>query len=213
MVGVGIGYGCRGPLERLLTRLKGIGKGRKEKVSIPSELRDDVPPEADEETVKKVVKLFDYEKEQNDFKQIYKDISDSAGYTGDAIADEGMSLPEFDPGEEDDGDDILVEDYRREETLLNNGPEDDTPEPYEIGPEEYGREDGYEMTDAHFYDGDEVFTDERDEEMEDWQNIVGHDAADNFAMNPDVNNFYVRNERLKQDIEIVRVKGRFMDTP
>lgn len=194
-VGLGIGYGARGALEGFLTRLKGILKREKnpKKVDIPEEHLEHIPPHlADEETVQKVVDLFDYEKEKLDDKEKYNDIIAKTDYNG---IDYDLTLEddELDPIDDNDAISEKPDDY----------------DPYPISADEYGREEGFDQVEAHFYDGDETFTDEKDEKMDEWRDIVGFDAADNFAINPDVNNFFVRNERLKQDIEIIRVKGRF----
>lgn len=193
-IGFVTGFTGKEPIMQLMSKLREKLK-RRERVAIPEEHLDHIPPEADDETVKKVVELFDYEKENKDIEQnYYKTVLEKEEY----------SLPEFDEEEPDEVPDELE--------YPDDIPDEPDDSPYQITSEEYGMEEGYDQTEAHFYDRDEVFTDERDERMDDWTDIVGKDAADQFVMNPNINNFFVRNERLKKDIEIIRVKGGFDET-
>ena len=81
--------------------------------------------------------------------------------------------------------------------------------PYIINPEEFGEEDGYDMTTLTFY-SDGPLTDEDDELIEDVDGLVGRDSISRFR-DFKVEAVYVRNDKFKTDYEIISDLRRFDD--
>lgn len=84
----------------------------------------------------------------------------------------------------------------------------DSDEPYILHRDEYFEdENGYSQTTLTYYEGDDILTDSEDTP------IYGHEALTgpmSFGHgSDDPNTFYVRNEKLKADYEILRDPGMF----
>ena len=83
-------------------------------------------------------------------------------------------------------------------------------EPYIISPEEYGTLDGYECVSLTYY-ADGVLTDEWDNVIHDYDDVVGDDFASHFGQYED-DSVFVRNEGEKRDYEILRDLNTFAET-
>ena len=99
-------------------------------------------------------------------------------------------------------------------SVLNDG--DYSSEPYEIRSVDFGTQEMYEMMTLYLYDDGEVRT-ERYELLddEDIENYLGHileKLADLRDENPELDAYYVRNDRLKTDYEILIEAGRYEET-
>lgn len=139
-------------------------------------------------------------------------------YTG-----ENQSKP-VEPNE----DDIPFEQERLdldyEETLVDNGytnysdikrasknntePEHINETPYVISPAEFGGLDGYDIRTLKYYEDDDTLTDDDDNIVD--EEIIGSSSLSSFGDYED-DVVYVRNERLKQDFEILKEYGRYTD--
>lgn len=80
-------------------------------------------------------------------------------------------------------------------------------EPEIIPPDSYGEFDNYTLLGYMFY-ADDVLTDENDEPIDDFEDIVGDEFRHLFHNDM----VYVRNDRLQIDYEIMRVSERYHDT-
>ena len=82
--------------------------------------------------------------------------------------------------------------------------------PYVISPEEYGTIDGYACISlTHYADG--VLTDERDNVIQNVDDVVGDDFASHYGEYED-DSVFIRNEGEKRDYEILRDLNSFADT-
>lgn len=83
--------------------------------------------------------------------------------------------------------------------------------PYIIHKEEFdATPDGYDQYTLTYFEGDDVLSDERDKVIEDQDNTVGLENLNRFGQGSgDPNIVYVRNEKLKVDIEVVHSDGKF----
>lgn len=73
--------------------------------------------------------------------------------------------------------------------------------PYVISPDEFGEADGYETISLTYY-SDGVLADQSDELVEDVDGTVGIESLNRFGEYED-DSVFVRNERLKEDFEIL----------
>lgn len=85
---------------------------------------------------------------------------------------------------------------------------DDNPaldyKPYIVSYLEFGQEEGYEVVNATFW-ADQILTDDANDIVEDVEQFVGFDALSHFGEDEnDPDSVYVRNPRLRLDIEICR---------
>lgn len=87
--------------------------------------------------------------------------------------------------------------------------EDVKKKPYIITPEEFGDQDDYEAESLTYY-SDGVLTDNRDEPIEDVENIVGNDFKSHFGEYED-DSVFIRNDKLKTDYEILAVAMSYSD--
>ena len=86
--------------------------------------------------------------------------------------------------------------------------------PYEIEWSEFGSQEMYEMVTLFLYDDGEMRTDSyvllSDEDVE---NYIGPDTLEKLAelrdKNPDMTSYFVRNDRLKTDYEILLESGEY----
>lgn len=83
--------------------------------------------------------------------------------------------------------------------------------PYIIHKEEYNSTpEGYERHTLTYFEGDDVLSDERDKVMEDQDEVIGLGNLSKFGIGSgDPNIVYIRNEKLKVDIELVHSDGRY----
>lgn len=111
-----------------------------------------------------------------------------------------------------------------EETLVDNGytnysdikrasknntePEHINETPYVISPAEFGGLDGYDIRTLKYYTDDDTLTDDDDNIVD--EEIIGSSSLSSFGDYED-DVVYVRNERLKQDFEILKEYGRYTD--
>lgn len=81
--------------------------------------------------------------------------------------------------------------------------------PYVIPPEEFDTLDDYEgVTYTYYADG--VLADERDEIVEDVDDVVGLDSLETFGEYED-DSIFVRNDKLRLDFEILRDVRKYSD--
>lgn len=73
--------------------------------------------------------------------------------------------------------------------------------PYVVTPEEFGELDEYETISLTYY-SDGILTDERDEPIDNVDELVGVESLDRFGEYED-DSVFVRNDRLKCDFEIL----------
>jgi hypothetical protein len=85
--------------------------------------------------------------------------------------------------------------------------------PYIISNEEYFADDaGHSQTTLTYYEGDGVLADERDEVLDDVDNVIGDNNIPRFGhRSEDPNVLYVRNHVLGTDFEICRSKGKYSE--
>lgn len=81
--------------------------------------------------------------------------------------------------------------------------------PYVIAPESFGELEDYETISLTYYD-DGVLTDDRDEPVEDVEDVVGLDFPIHFGEYED-DSVFIRNERLKADYEILLDSRKYSD--
>lgn len=96
-----------------------------------------------------------------------------------------------------------------EANVYSEDDDDSKDEPYVISPDEFSMFSDYDTETLTFYEEDEVLADERDEKIVNVESIVG-DALNHFGEYED-DVVYVRNERLKIDIEISRDPTAYSD--
>lgn len=82
-------------------------------------------------------------------------------------------------------------------------------DPYVISPDEFGSEDDYDLISYTYY-SDGVLTDERDEPVEDVDDVVGKDFYKHFGEYED-DSVFIRNEQLECDFEILYDTRSFGD--
>lgn len=87
-------------------------------------------------------------------------------------------------------------------------------DPYEIDGREFGTQEMYGMVTLYLYDDGELLT-EKYELLsdDDIENYIGSKMLEKFATkrdaDPELDSFYVRNDRLKTDYEILIESGRY----
>lgn len=83
--------------------------------------------------------------------------------------------------------------------------------PYIIHKEEYNSTpEGYEQHTLTYFEGDDVLSNERDHIIEDQDEVIGLGNLSKFGIGSgDPNIVYIRNEKLKVDVEVVHSDGRF----
>lgn len=99
-----------------------------------------------------------------------------------------------------------VEDYKNQyrniaENYKKGGSESMKNKPYVVTPEEFGELDEYETISLTYY-SDGILTDERDEPIDNIDELVGVESLDRFGEYED-DSVFVRNDRLKCDFEIL----------
>jgi gas vesicle protein len=83
--------------------------------------------------------------------------------------------------------------------------------PYVIHLDELG-EGGFEVTHYTYYEGDEILADERDEPVDDVDNLVGLENLNRFGHGSDnINIVLVRNESISMDFEIAKSGGNYSE--
>ena len=114
-----------------------------------------------------------------------------------ALEDDEQVDPEF------------LNDIKGEE--LTRAQEQASPIPYFISSEDYayGRPEFDKLT-LTYYAEDDILADEREEQVDDVERLIGADALDQFGkgaalLSDDTDTLYVRNETLSTDYEVVRV--------
>lgn len=88
-------------------------------------------------------------------------------------------------------------------------PEDKADKIYVISPQEFGEDINYERISLKYY-SDGVITDDEDEIVDNWQDLIGPDFAKHFGEYED-DSVFVRNTVLKADYEILRDLSSFHD--
>lgn len=87
------------------------------------------------------------------------------------------------------------------ENYKKGGSESMKNKPYVVTPEEFGELDEYETISLTYY-SDGILTDERDEPIDNVDELVGVESLDRFGEYED-DSVFVRNDRLKCDFEIL----------
>lgn len=87
------------------------------------------------------------------------------------------------------------------ENYKKGGSESMKNKPYVVTPEEFGELDEYETISLTYY-SDGILTDERDEPIDNIDELVGVESLDRFGEYED-DSVFVRNDRLKCDFEIL----------
>lgn len=87
--------------------------------------------------------------------------------------------------------------------------ESNVKKPYVIPPEEYGENEQYEQISLTYY-ADGVLTDDKNEIIDDVDNIVGIDSLSHFGEYED-DSVFVRNDRLKAEYEILLVEREYYE--
>jgi hypothetical protein len=83
--------------------------------------------------------------------------------------------------------------------------------PYVIHLDEFG-EEGYSTVCYTYYEDDEILADERDEPVDDVDNLVGLENLQKFGHGSDnVNIVMVRNDSISVDMEIAKSAGKYSD--
>lgn len=80
---------------------------------------------------------------------------------------------------------------------------------YIIEPDQYGEIDDYELISLSWYD-DDVLADDMDNEIDDYEYVVGLDFMNHFGEYED-DSVFVRNDTRKCDYEILRDKRKFSE--
>ena len=88
------------------------------------------------------------------------------------------------------------------ESMTNN-------RPYVISPDEFGENDDYETVSLTYY-ADGILTDDRDDVVEEVDDIVGIDSLSHFGEYED-DSVFVRNDELKCDYEILMDYRNYAD--
>lgn len=108
-------------------------------------------------------------------------------------------------------DDDIVEVEEGKMVIDNTG---NYPPPYIITIDQFNNEmEHYDKATIHYYSLDDILTDENEDVIENYNNIIGDEALSCFGMDsedPDI--VYVRNERFGTDYEIIRVEKKYYDT-
>lgn len=83
--------------------------------------------------------------------------------------------------------------------------------PYILSADEfYSNESGYDQASLTYFEGDDVLIDERQVPVPDVVKLVGEDALGRFGWrSKDKNLVFVRNEKLKMELEIARSDGTY----
>lgn len=143
--------------------------------------------------------------------RIAEDIAEHMQYSlisPDAVtnSDIQQEAQDEDVEEEEGGDDW---DLFTERTFRKEHPE----EPYPITKQEFELcEKDYEQTTLTYFDGDNVLIDERDMPVPSIEATVGADNMTRFGYgSQDPNVIYIRNNRVKLDIEVVRDPGTYSE--
>ena len=85
--------------------------------------------------------------------------------------------------------------------------------PYILSKEEFFQDElEHEQNTLTYYEGDEVLADDRDDILDDVDMMVGLDNLQRFGYGSGDNNIvYIRNEKLMQDFEVIRSKGKYSE--
>lgn len=97
------------------------------------------------------------------------------------------------------GDIIHTTEFRKEE----DG------QPYEISPDDYGAEIGYDATELMYYQGDGIVADDNDEIVENPAVLIGNVIGDSGFDVDGRTSMYVRNDHISTDFEIYKVRGTY----
>lgn len=123
--------------------------------------------------------------------------------------------------EETDSDESVEEEKEVYENVVENlgyfnysgiekaKPEEETPAPYVIAPEEYGEIEGYDQITLYCF-ACGTLTDDQNEPVDDVENTVGRDSLTRFGEYED-DAVHVRNDELKTDYEILLDQRRYSD--
>jgi hypothetical protein len=84
------------------------------------------------------------------------------------------------------------------------------PEPYVISPEEFNEINEYDSWEYTYYEGDNTLTDDNNWPIQDVDNTVGDDFMTHFGDYED-DSVFIRNDRLKTDIQILLDSRRYSD--
>ena len=87
--------------------------------------------------------------------------------------------------------------------------ENDVERPYVISPDDFNELDGYQVVTLYLC-ADGVLVDDNDNVIEDVDDVVGEDSLETFGQYED-DTVFVRNDRLKMDIEVLRDMRRYFD--
>lgn len=83
--------------------------------------------------------------------------------------------------------------------------------PFVIHRDEVGEKDGWDMVTITYYAGDDVLANERDEEMQDRDTLIGAGTLERFGHGSnDPMVVLVRNPAIEQEFEIVRSDGKYV---
>ena len=85
---------------------------------------------------------------------------------------------------------------------MGYAPDGSPTEPYVISPHEFGEKDGYECISLTYY-ADGIVTDDANEVLDNWPDLVGPDFMSHFGEYED-DSVFVRNEDRQTDYEILR---------
>ena len=129
------------------------------------------------------------------------------------------SEPTIDVSSEEEAEETAEINAQYEAILVDNGytgysaitavNEEASAVPYVIPPEEFGELEDYDCISLTYYD-DGVLTDSYDELIEDVENVVGNDSLKHFGEFED-DSVFVRNDRLKNDYEILADPRKYSD--
>lgn len=83
--------------------------------------------------------------------------------------------------------------------------------PYLVNPSDFGQEDGYEVISVIFY-ADQILTDDNNDIVRDVEEFVGFESLSHFGdYEDDPDSVYVRNPKLRLDIEILRSEQTYKE--
>lgn len=118
---------------------------------------------------------------------------------------ESQNVSEDSDDEDDELDNV---DYSKlYSCIINHSPEIKFDKPFVIPPSEFGMEDDYDEISLTYY-ADKILADENDEIVEDVEGLVGFESLSHFGEYED-DSVFVRNDRLKCDIEILLDVDRY----
>lgn len=158
--------------------------------------------------IKEEAKVSELADVEIDRAAIYNGIVSRQEYTDlpeDTVYSNGEAEPEEEPEEpEEDPDALPIEELRMFEVKDPNVP-------YMITEEEFRvNEDDHTQTSLVYFIKDDILVDEDEQIVNDVENLVDS-CLDNFSVHSPTTVVYVRNERLKLDIEVVLDTDDYID--